>query len=305
MADNEQDGQDSQATGEPATPAQDTPSPEPQAASGSEQVNAEGAPELKKKPGPVPYERFSEVIGQKNHLDAELQCEREERIRLEERLRAKETAQRAAQEQTTYKRADLLAGVERGEISQVQADEQWERQLVSAAEERAVARMRQEQSVASSQQTIARELAEYRDVVPDAWVPSSPARQQASQEYQRLVGRLMAAGMPVPAPNTPQAMALEAEALRAAFGPVERIKQAKQDVDLTRTTRDTHREVGGGTVPEHVTSTGKDDPIKNLRAKERTWYERKIEQRVYKGWDEVRNELTYKNPRIPKVQQLA
>ena len=302
------DVQDGQNTGEQTTLAQDTPSPEPTSNASTTEIQEtadQSTAEPKTPPGPVPYPRFSEVVGEKNHLAAELQREREERIRLEERERFREAEQRTAQAAKPIKRADLLAAVERAELTQADADEMWREQLVQEAEERATARIRQDQRVAQGQQAIMDELSNYRAVVPEAWNPTSPERQKASQEYQRLVQRMTTVGFSVPAPNTPQALALEAEALRAAFGPLDRLQGAKQHAELTRTTRETHREVGGTDVPDHVTSQGKDDPIKSLPPKQRAWYEQKIQQRVYKDWEDVRKERTYQNPREPKNRQLA
>jgi hypothetical protein len=225
----------------------------------------------------VPRARLDEAVGKHasraDALAAELQREREERIRLEERERLRSTPPAPK-----ITRAQLHELVREGKITEEQADAEYEKQLQERIRSEVLRDSDAKQRIKDRSNTINALLAQYKESIPDIATPGTEARSKVESEYRYLVDVL----------GEPEGIETEAKACRSAFGPPERAKE------LTRRRRDTHQESGGG-------SGSGDAPDKNKKLPERirTHYEKLIRIGRFKGWDDpgLKAELEYVSSR--------
>ncbi len=240
----------------------------------------EGDGEGKGPNGWIPKARLDEVLAENRRKDAELQREREERIRAEERVKATKEPEKV------YTRAELLAAVEAGTISQAQADE------ISLAQAEKKIRQEVSQDVAAQaaqRELIARtnaEMQRYKTLVPDVIRDGTDARARVQAEYSYLIST-----------GSPAGASTELAALRAAFGSVERLEKRLSK----RSEHETHQESGGRPRGDGGDKAGaKNGPPKGLPERYVGFYQRQIESGIYKGWDDpqVAKELA----RIPTAK---
>jgi len=177
-------------------------------------------------------------------------------------------------------RADLRAAVEKQQLTQEDADNIWDKQLLEQAKKAGREAASQEVTVKRTTERVEEELRRYRAVVPNAWKEGTEERTKLTEEFQYLVGT----GSPG------ESKATELAAMRAAFGPVEKLGKVRSTpaVDADDST------AGGGEAGEK----GKKDPVKVLDARQRAYYQKGIEQGRYKSWDAVREELSFKKARV-------
>ena len=246
-------------------------------------VSNEPAPEGKGegKPGGVSLEE------QNRGLMQGMMAEREKRHALERQvseLKGKMDAlQKTASEPKQYSRQELSALVEDGKLDQGQADQIMENQLRAKVTREATDAAVSAVNANSRNDRISAEIGRYKDAVPDVLSDGSAARQRVEQEFQYLVSL----------GDSPDA-ATELKALRAVYGPVDRLQKGEPG-------RETHQETGG----EDPDAGGDDDSMrtdgmpKGLTAAQRAYYKPLI-GRLYKDWGEVQAELKYANPRLVK-----
>jgi hypothetical protein len=192
-------------------------------------------------------------------LEARLQQEREERIRLE-------SATPSKKETPVYSRDELLEFVEQEKMTQAQADRYWEDQIIQRTKKEVLGSVTQ----IDSQKQINNDLREYKKLKPGISRPGHEDREKVSEEYSYLLSI-----------GQPDSVSTELTAVRNVFGPVEKLKK-KIEVE-------THQETGGGEPPpkeEHKV-------LKGMSQRQKDYYSKRVEQGIYKSWDEVEKELKY------------
>lgn len=127
--------------------------------------------------------------------------------------------------------------------------------------------------------TLQQEMDRYKATVPEVTQEGTPERQQVVKEFNYLVGL----GYDAHDPRT------ELMAVRAALGSVETIQERRKSKSIP-TGRETMQDIqaSGGGKP-----SGEPDVLKKMTAAQRQHYQRMIDRNVYKGWDEVRDELKF------------
>lgn len=181
-----------------------------------------------------------------------------------------------------YTRAELKAAVEAGQISQDQADSQWDLQTRQEADARAEQVARATVTAAERSKEVNATIERYKAVAPEILDESHETRQSIRTEFNALV----ALG------DDPRDVATQLKAIRMVLGPVEKLEKSRGGTDV----HDTHRETGGG--GEGGGNGGKKTGKlhEQLNAQARKHYEKGIEQGRYKDWAEVDAELKYASP---------
>lgn len=224
----------------------------------------------------IPKARLDEVIAQRK--EAEDRAESAERARL-----AAEARVAAIQEKQKPKmtREALRNAVEQGLISQVQAEDAWDQELVSRAKNEAKQEARIESTTATKLAKVDAEIGRFRAVLPAVADRHSDERKVLEAAYADVVDRLGA-------PTTPaQKLSYELTALRETFGGIDNLEKTRQAP--LKPSRFVNREVGGGAAKPDAT-----DPLSSLNNTQKRYYNKMIERRVYKDWADVRKELTWK-----------
>jgi hypothetical protein len=221
-----------------------------------------------------------------DQLQAELQREREERIRYEERLRVQEETKKAAAE-PEYTWEQLESFIAEGKITRAAANEYKEKKIEERAIKKAEERLEQKLTSTSKESVVHTELERYKKAAPEILSHGTEERQKVEREYAYLVNVL----------NYPKTFATELAATRAALGDldtVERKAQAKRTA-----TKEPFMETHSSTQKPQQK---KNDPIAELEKdpRRKAHYEKLIRAGRYpKGWDSVREELEYK-PRFAR-----
>lgn len=195
-------------------------------------------------------------------------------------LRVRNEELERKQQTTEFKlptRAELKQYVEKGEISQDEADTIWEKQITDKATRSATEAATRTVAGITYQQQVEQELAGYKELKGVAWDEGTPERARVEQEFAFLVKL----------GDDPNNRATELKALRAAFGDLSTLRAS---LSVRRGPSDTHRETGGR---GSRTTSGEGDVLKSLNADQKKYYERGIEAGRYKDWDAVKAELTY------------
>lgn len=210
----------------------------------------------------IPKVRFDEA---QNKLKSQLQDEHDARVRLEEQVKQLQQGQNK-QTVKEYSRSELRKLVEDEQITQEQADDIYDRQLERKFEQRLDSRLNEHTKSMSSQAFIENQLQEYRNLIPNLMVKGSEERDKAASEYQYLIST-----------GSKDSVATELAAVRSAFGPIEKLKaQGFRDVQH-------HQETGGAGSPRE-----KPKGLQaNLSARERNYYQKQIDNGMYKDWDAV------------------
>lgn len=205
--------------------------------------------------GWIPKVRLDEVLGKQRETEAQLQKEREERIRLEERLKPKETK--------APTRAELLQAVEVGQITQAQADDAWERHIRESVRSEITEDLKKYESAKELTTRVKTELDQYTQAYPNVLTHGTEDRSKVEAEFQYLRAR-----------GLPDTQSTELAALRNVFGPLSRKN------DMTQQRRETHQETSGEKSPETQTKTPE------LPARYKTHYQSMIDKGLYKGWED-------------------
>ena len=209
----------------------------------------------------IPRQRFDEVVGQVHELKGKL-----------------DALAKPPEQPREFTRAELTASVEKGNLTQEQANDLWERQLIGQS--RKVAREEALEVVTTTRTTglIDAEMRRYKELVPDVMREGTEARAKVAEEYKYLVDR-----------GHPENRTTELAALRAALGSTEKLEKAK-----SRSKPDVHADEQSGAGGDDDTG-GDKGPIKGLSARERDYYTSQIAKGRYKDWDAVKEELKHAN----------
>lgn len=220
--------------------------------------------EIEEKPDPKTYikrKRFDAVLSKMTSIEQQLQQEREERIRLEERLKQPATAPER------YTRGQLREQVAMGNMTQEQADDAWDAQQEQVVTEKVMATVTTGMTQAEKARTVSQGIAQYKTLVPELMTAGSESRQRVVDEFNYLVG--------IGAPDSKET---ELAALRAAFGPAEKLEKR-----AVRSGHEPDQEVGGGSKPP---GGGKKTAFDQLPERNRLHYESLISKGMYTGKDD-------------------
>jgi hypothetical protein len=211
--------------------------------------------------------------------NAEQKRERElATLRAEFEAKLAKATEKPAETPKRYSRADLLAAVANQQITQEQADTEWERQIREDALATATQAAREIVTTAKQTETVTSQIDQYKALEPEIMAQGSEIRDRIQQEYTYLLGL-----------GDKHCEATQLKAIRAVLGPVEKLKAAKSG----RTSHEGHRETGGG---GGAGPKGGQGNLK-LSAKERTHYEGKVGPgKLYKDWKAVEDELKFARP---------
>jgi hypothetical protein len=212
--------------------------------------------------------------------NAEQKRERElATLRAEFEAKLAKATEKPAETPKRYSRADLLAAVANQQITQEQADTEWERQIREDALATATQAAREIVTTATRTESVTAQISSYVEAEPELKDKSSDTYQKVAEEFRALVNL----------GDDPKSLTTELKAIRAALGPIEKLKAAKSG----RTSHEGHRETGGG---GGAGPKGGQGNLK-LSAKERTHYEGKVGPgKLYKDWKAVEDELKFARP---------
>jgi hypothetical protein len=257
---------------------------------GQQELDLQGGSPSKpkeEKPETVSKEEFEKSLAteraERAKLQAELDREKEERIRLEERSKTP-----APPGEKVYTRPELDKMVDDGAITEATRDEYLQRQQAQQTSTQIQSEVSRQVNESTALTRVLSQIDRYQELIPDLMDEGSENRRRLKAEYsfiEDLEGK----------PDSVLAVRkMELKAARAAFGPVDRIKET------TAKTRDTHTETGGAGEGGERGGSVEGQPAKGMTADEKTYYTYQIQQGIYKGWDEVNKEYGYKRKRTPR-----
>lgn len=187
-------------------------------------------------------------------------------------------------------RAELNAAVTAGQITQEQADQHWEQQILQDAETRAHRVALETSSAERRKELVDSQIARYTSVAPEILDDAHETRQRIRSEFNTLVQL----------GGDPRDVATQLNAIRAVLGPIDRLEQSRSG----RPQYEPHRETGGagGGGPERKVAS---KFVDQLNAEAKRHYEKGIEQGRYKDWEAVEAELKYAKPAVRQRLGIA
>lgn len=189
-----------------------------------------------------------------------------------------------------YTKAELKAAVAAEQITQDQADAQWEKQIREETLAEAQHTAHATVTAVERNKEVNAAIERYKALAPEILDDSHETRQAIRAEFQHLVGL----------GDDPKDVATQLKAIRAVLGPVEKLEKARKGADQY----DTHRESGGGGGGDRPNrKTGKLSD--QLNAAGRAHYENGIKAGRYKDWAEVDAELKYASPSVRQRLGIA
>lgn len=205
---------------------------------------------------------------------------------LETKYKALES--RLAQSATTpppreFARSELLAAVDKGQMTLEQADAVWEKQIITRATNEARTVAGQELSQREVARRVDAEMRRYKELVPGVMQEGSKERERVSAEYRFMVSL-----------GSPEGRETELAALRAVYGSTEKIERAR-GADTALDSEQQSGGAGGGTGRDDAANKG-GDLARTLTARERDFYQKQIDGGRYKDWAAVNEELKFANP---------
>ncbi len=222
-------------------------------------------------------------------LEAGIAAERDKRHAVERELseiRGELQAMRSSRQQQqpaqkVYTRTELEGLVDSGQLGKEQADAIYEDQFRNQVKKEALEHAENALATERRKTMVLGQIDRYKEALPDVMVPGSEARNRVEQEYQYLTSL-----------GDPADSATELKALRAVYGPIERLA-AKSEIS-----RETHQEVGGSKDMEDD-GMRTDGVPKGMTAAQRAYYKPLI-GKVYRSWDHVAEELKFQNEKLSK-----
>lgn len=176
--------------------------------------------------------------------------------------------------------ADLKAAVEANQITQVQSDEIWAKQVKDEAGDEAERRALAAVSRQTTKDRVDADLTKYKRLAPEIMDEGSDTRQKVREEFTALVET----GMPA---RGPQALATELAAIRAVLGPLDKLEKAR-----TARRHEEHDEQSGGGGEGRKSGQGK-TAWDRLDARTKAHYEKGIAAGRYKDRAAVEAELKF------------
>jgi hypothetical protein len=277
-ADLQQHGADSAPTPE-ASAFSDEPPAEPDAGVGTG-PDTSGTTDPDDAPAPSPLEpggvRFKQVYARAKDAETKLQELREEKARLEGQLEATRTQAPLPEPKPEPRLAwtQLEAGIAEGKITQAQALEYRDETL----RQEFTRKLHEERTTRDRHSTVSGELAQYKTLAPEILSGGTPERKRVEQEFTYLVSLGYDA----------KDLRTELLACRTALGDITSLK-AKQSASQIPAGRTTMQDMAANGKPKPDAK----DPLKAISGEQRQYYQRMIDRGHYKGWAQVREELTF------------
>jgi hypothetical protein len=199
-------------------------------------------------------------------LKSKLQTEMIEKARLEGQVKAPEAPPEAPAPRAT--REQLQTAVDNGQITQTQMDTEVARQLSEDLETRLTKKFEEKMTLRDQESAVKSQSDSYIAMRPDVKVEGTEDRRRVMEEIESL----MKLGYPYD--NRTEVLAM-----RAVFGPIERVPET------TRLRRETHQESGGaGGGGEGGRSESKWE--KGLTQSQVGIYREQLAKGIYKGEDD-------------------
>ena len=192
-----------------------------------------------------------------------------------------QTQQTQTQEQREYTVAELDQAVAAGQITQQQRDHMFAQQVRNASIKEATNAARQIVETEARTNDLDRELKQYADYAPDLLKEGSPTRQRVSQEYKFLVSK-----------GAPENLTTELAAVRAAMGPLERMRQF---ADAKRRDPEAFREMTGANLTPQ--QRREQDAFARLSPTQQKHYSKLIDRGIYRDRAAVLAELNWQRGR--------
>lgn len=220
----------------------------------------------------IPKDRFDQVWARSKKaeakaeaIQAELQREREERIRLEERARVQ---QEKVQSEKEYTWAELENFIVEGKLTRDQAQDYKDQQT----EKRLRQKLEADQARRSTESQVLGQIEQYKQLIPDVMEHGSESRQRYETEYTYLVNTL----------GYPANYQTQLAATRAAFGDIEKVKRtskSKQPITSAEPFVETHTPQSAKTSTKSFKDTLPDYKVKH--------YEKMMKSGLVKDWKGV------------------
>ncbi len=187
--------------------------------------------------------------------------------RAEERATAAEKASAAPREEApkSFTRAEMTRFVEGGQMTQAQADELHDTQVERTLDAKMQGELDKRDAINQQAFSMTSQIDRYKDLVPDMMTNGSDARNKLQVEYDFL----KSCG-DVDGPTT------EFKALRAAFGPVDKI------AERTKQRRETHVELSGSDFGASAPETG-EGSLSAFNPGQQAYYKKQIDAGYYTG----------------------
>lgn len=217
----------------------------------------------------VPMERLQEEIDKRQNLETQLAELRGTVEGLKTASAAPKTEKKPDQPQ--FSRAQLREAVDSGRITQSEADAIWDDQQERRHSESLKTVKNEVKQEITETAKVGGQIDRYKSLVPDLSNRTSESFKKVEAEFRYMTGEL---GMP----NNEKT---ELAALRAVFGSVD-VLQAKATAKDARP--DTHRESTGRGAAHG--DDEKDGAPRDMPGKLKAHYQRMIDRRIYKGWDD-------------------
>lgn len=184
-----------------------------------------------------------------------------------------------------FTRAELSAAVKAEQITQEQADDIFAKQVTEDAKTGAVRAALEAVNGASQQKDLDNDLAQYKRLEPGLRDRSSELFGRVKSEFDYLRAR-----------GNPDNLATELAAIRAVLGPVDKLEKAKSAARAA----EHHEESGGG---GDGGGKGPKKVLETLSAREKSYYQKLIDNGHHKDWAEV--ETLLKKHARPEVRRRA
>lgn len=233
------------------------------------------------KPHPLEPEgdRFKQVWARAKDAETKLQAEREERIRLEERLKAQtEAKEKEATKQAPLSWETLEAAIAEGRLTRAAAMDYWTQQTKQSIERDTVEKFEKKLQQTQRDTVLLADINRYQQALPSVMQTGSEERLKYEREYAYLTQTLGYA----------PGYATQLAAVKMAFGDITEVERANR-LKSTQGRGEPSMETHGTGSPQRKAPK---DPVADLSPRERAYYEGRIKRRDgYTSWDDVRKEL--------------
>lgn len=227
----------------------------------------------------IPKERFDQVYARGKDAEVKLQQAREEKARLEGELEAMKRVPATPPSPPRYTEAQLQQMIDDGKATVGQVLAYQKETLTKELTQQVDARVSERLAASTKTSSLQQEITKYKQTVPEVTQEGTPERQAVEREYSYLVNL----GYDANDPRT------ELMAVRAALGSVETIQERRKAKTIPSTGRETMQDTQASGNPK----AGEKDVLKTMTAPQRQHYQKMLDRGVYKGWDEVRDELKF------------
>jgi len=206
-------------------------------------------------------------------LEAQLEAEREQRIRLEERERLRaEQAPPKEERPKEFSRAQLRSAVEEGKIDEDQMEEIWAKQQREAIVRETEERFERRERERSTKTFVETQTAKYVENFPDVKKVGSPTWSRVKEEYDFLINT-----------GEKDSKATELKALRAALGNADKIAERTSS----------YRQTSSETTSPQTGGTARPVDIWNQVPKSRKAHYKRMVEEGYMTLEDVKKDIPY------------